>query len=92
MLCACNAHAAHTLQVYDWRKLLPRGHGVGVALGAGPAPGDLRGEADCGGGGEGGVGLPEAAVSSIVRVFGEISDPEMTAALQAKVAEVTRGA
>ena len=26
------------------------------------------------------------------RVFGEISDPEMTAALQAKVAEVTRGA
>ena len=39
-----------------------------------------------------GGGLPEAAVSSIVRVFGEISDPEMTAALQAKVAEVTRGA
>ena len=85
------------LQVYDWRKLLPRGHGVGVALGAGPAPGDLRGEADGGGGGGGGeggggVGPPEAAVSSIVRVFGEISDPEMTAALQAKVAEVTRGA
>ena len=67
--------AAHMLQVYDWRKLLPRGHGVGVALGAGPAPGDLRGEADCGGGGEGGVGLSEAAVSSIVRVFGEIYDP-----------------
>ena len=39
-----------------------------------------------------GGGLPAAAVSSIVRVFGEISHPEMTAALQAKVAEVTRGA
>ena len=38
------------------------------------------------------LALAQAALSSIVHVFGEISDPEMRAALQAKVAEVTRTA
>ena len=36
--------------------------------------------------------LAQAALSSVVHVFGEISDPEMRAALQAKVAEVSRTA
>ena len=80
--------------MYDWRKLLPRGHGiVGIA-----APGELLPSGGGGGGGVGGSGgaagegIPAAARASMVQVFGEISGAEMAAALQAKVAEVTRGA
>ena len=78
--------------MYDWRKLLPRGHGiVGIA-----APGELLPSGGGGGvggsGGAAGEGIPAAARASMVQVFGEISGAEMAAALQAKVAEVTRGA